>query len=354
MAAPTVDPAFWSGRRVLVTGDTGFKGGWLSLWLHSMGAKVSGLALEPDQVPNFFTLTRLGELIDHRTVDLRDRAATAAAVDAFDPELVLHLAAQPLVRESIRNPVDTFASNVMGTVHLLEALRGRAGLKGVLSVTSDKVYRNYDTGRPFVETDPLGGTDPYSGSKAAAECVAYSYGRSYFDRANVPTATARGGNVVGGGDFSLDRLVPDLVRSIEAGDQLVLRHPNSTRPWQHVLDCVAGYLTHLQAICADPSTPRALNFGPSDDVLPTVGEMATALCEKLGADQGWRHEPDPTSIEMKLLHIDASLSKSAIGFTPRLGSAAVIDLTAEWYRAYLGRTADLRDFTLQQIASYGH
>ncbi|MFC3694295.1 CDP-glucose 4,6-dehydratase [Chenggangzhangella methanolivorans] len=352
MAASSVDPAFWSGRRVLVTGDTGFKGGWLALWLHSMGAKVSGIALDPDQTPNLFTLTRLAELIEHRTVDLRDRAATQAAVEAADPELVLHLAAQPLVRESIRNPVDTFASNVMGTVHLLEALRGRAGLKGVLTVTSDKVYRNSDTGRAFVEGDPLGGTDPYSGSKAASECVAYSYGRSYFDRAGVPTATSRGGNVVGGGDFSVDRLVPDLVRAIEADEQLVLRHPSSTRPWQHVLDCVAGYLTHLQAICLDPSAPRALNFGPSDEALPTVGEMATALCERLQAGKGWRHEPDPNSIEMKLLHIDASLSKRAIGFAPRLDSKAVIDLTAAWYRAYFD-AADLRDFTLQQIASYG-
>lgn len=349
----SVDPDFWRGRRVLVTGHTGFKGGWMCLWLHSLGANVTGLALPPDQTPNLFDLSRLAEVVEHRVVDLRSREATAAAVASVDPEFVLHMAAQPLVRESIRDPIATFETNVMGTVHLLDALRRAPSVKAIIAVTSDKVYRNLDQGRAFVEDDVLGGKDPYSGSKAAAECVVYSYARSYFEGTGVPVATSRGGNVVGGGDFSADRLVPDLVRAIGSNVQLVLRHPESTRPWQHVLDCVAGYLVHLQALATNPDTPRALNFGPSGERSPTVGEMATALCRRLGGAEMWRHEPDPDSIEMKLLHIDASLSARTIGFVPRLSSADVIDLTAEWYEAYLGRTSDLRDLTLNQISRYG-
>lgn len=349
-----VDPSFWRGRRVLVTGHTGFKGGWASLWLNALGAEVFGLALSPDQTRSLFDLVDVARAIDHAVVDLRDAEATRAAVRRAAPEIVLHLAAQPLVRESVRDPVATFATNVMGTAHLLDALREVKGLKAVLVVTSDKVYRNDDRGTAFREHDPLGGKDPYSGSKAAAECVAYSFRASFFDRLGTPLGVGRGGNVIGGGDFSADRLVPDLIRAIEAGELLVLRHPFSTRPWQHVLDCVAGYLVYLQALARAPeATPKALNFGPSEAELPTVGALADRLCARLGSGAGWRHEPDPASIEMAQLRIDASLAAETIGFQGRLDAAAAIELTADWYSAYLKGDDVLRRLTLQQIERYG-
>ena len=254
------DADFWRGREVLLTGHTGFKGGWAAIWLHRMGAKVTGLSLAPDQTPSLYDLARVGELTDSRIVDLRDRAAVAEVVGSKPFDMVLHLAAQPIVRTSIEDPIGTFASNVMGTAHLLDALRAKTP-QAVLCITSDKVYANHETGKAFVEADALGGKDPYSASKAASEIAVHSFARSYFDKAGVPVATARGGNVIGGGDFSRDRLVSDIVRAVRAGQVLTLRHPESTRPWQHVLDCVAGYLvydyTHYHVHHHRPKT----NFG---------------------------------------------------------------------------------------------
>jgi CDP-glucose 4,6-dehydratase len=347
----TVDPEFWRGRRVLLTGHTGFKGSWAALWLASMGAEVAGLALPPNSSPSLFKLIRLSELIQSHLIDLRDRSAVAKLVAQVQPEIVLHLAAQALVRESVRDPVGTIATNVLGTAHLLDALRGQPSLSAVLVVTSDKVYANANTERAFVESDRLGGKDPYSASKAATEAVAYSFARTFFDPMGVPVATARGGNVVGGGDFSADRLIPDLVRAIESGTQLVLRHPDSTRPWQHVLDCLAGYLTYAQALVRNPDVPRALNFGPQSGTSVTVGELATALCAALDAPLGWRQEPDVNSIEMHYLAIDPSLAAQSLGFRSGLSMNDTIRLTTDWYRGYL-RNDDLRALTLSQIQAH--
>jgi CDP-glucose 4,6-dehydratase len=326
-----VDRGFWRGRRVLVTGHTGFKGAWAALWLSEMGAEVTGLALAPDQNPSLFELAGVAGLVDSHILDLRDRAAVADFVKAHRFDLVLHMAAQPIVRAAIEAPLDTFASNIMGTAHLLDALRG-APPKATLVVTSDKVYANAETGRAFAEGDPLGGKDPYSASKAATEIVTQSYARSYFEPAGAPLATARGGNVIGGGDFSRDRIVADIVRAARAGEAVVLRHPEATRPWQHVLDCLAGYLRHLQALATDPATPRALNFGPrpGGPEVP-VGELARLGVEALGGAP-WRYEPDPTSLEAKSLAIDASLAKRAIGFESRLDAPTAVALTMDWYR----------------------
>ncbi|HEY8574129.1 CDP-glucose 4,6-dehydratase [Phenylobacterium sp.] len=327
-----VDPGFWAGKRVLLTGHTGFKGAWAAIWLARLGAKVTGLALEPDQDPSLFELAGVGHIVDSRIADLRDQTAVEAALsrEAFD--LVLHMAAQPIVRTAIADPVATFASNVMGTAHLLQALRDHPALKVVLVITSDKVYANAEAGRAFTEADALGGKDPYSASKAATEIVTASFARSYFDKAGVPVATARGGNVIGGGDFSRDRLVADIVRAARGQEQVVLRHPEATRPWQHVLDCVAGYLVHAQALATRPDAPRALNFGPrpgGPEV--TVGELATLGVEALGA-QPWRHEPDPYSLEAKSLAIDATLARQALGFESRLDARQAVALTMDWYR----------------------
>lgn len=324
--------AFWRGKRVLVTGHTGFKGSWAAIWLNTLGAEVTGLALAPDQTPSLFDLAGVASLVESHLVDLRDRAGVAGFLETRRFDLILHMAAQPIVRASIEDPVATFATNVMGTVHLLDSLRAQPDLKAVLTVTSDKVYANAETGRAFVETDALGGKDPYSASKAACEIVTQSYGRSFFEPAGVPLGTARGGNVIGGGDFSRDRIVADIVRAARAGEAVVLRHPEATRPWQHVLDCLAGYFRHLEALASDPATPRALNFGPrSGGREVTVGELATLGVEALGG-RPWRHEPDPTSLEARSLAIDASLARRVLGFESRLDAPQAVALTMDWYR----------------------
>ena len=327
-----VDPGFWRGKRVLLTGHTGFKGAWAAVWLSAMGAKVTGLALPPDQAPSLFELAGVAGLVESLIVDLRDGAAVSAALEGRSFDLVLHMAAQPIVRTAVELPVETFAANVMGTVHLLQALRRQAALKAALVVTSDKVYANAETGRAFAEGDPLGGKDPYSASKAATEIAVASFAKSYFEPAGVPLATARGGNVIGGGDFSRDRILADIVRAARGQEQVVLRHPEATRPWQHVLDCLAGYLVYLQALAADAATPRAINFGPkAGGVQVTVGDLATLGVEALGA-QAWRHEPDPTSLEAKSLAIDAGLARARLGFESRLDAPAAVALTMDWYR----------------------
>jgi CDP-glucose 4,6-dehydratase len=325
-----VNPGFWAGKRVLLTGHTGFKGGWAAIWLSRLGAKVTGLALAPDQRPSLYELAHVGARTNSRLCDLRRPDEVAAALEGAAFDLVLHMAAQPIVRTSIEDPIATFDTNVMGTAHLLQTLRRQTSLQAVLVITSDKVYANAETGRAFAEGDNLGGKDPYSASKAAAEIVVQSYAKSFFP--SVPVGTARGGNVIGGGDFSRDRLVADIVRAVQAGEAVTLRHPEATRPWQHVLDCLAGYFRHIEALATDAATPRSLNFGPrpgGPEV--TVGELATLGVAALGG-QPWRHEPDPVSLEAQALAIDASLAKRAIGFESRLDAPQAVALTMDWYR----------------------
>lgn len=349
--AVAVNPDFWRGKRVLLTGHTGFKGAWAAIWLSRMGAQVTGLALPPDQKPSLFELAGVARGIDSRLVDLRDAAAVRRVVDSRPYDLVLHMAAQPIVRAAIEDPVATYATNVMGTAHLLQALRDQPKLKAVLVVTTDKVYANAETGRAFAEDDALGGKDPYSASKAAAELVTASFAKSYFERAGVPVATARGGNVIGGGDFSRDRLVADIVRAARAGETVVLRHPEATRPWQHVLDCVAGYFTYLQALAERPDAPRALNFGPRPGGAEvTVGELASLGVAALGA-RPWRHDPDPNSLEAKALAIDATRAGEALGFHSRLDAPAAVAQTMDWYRRQAAGEAAL-DLCLEEIEGY--
>jgi CDP-glucose 4,6-dehydratase len=346
-----LDRGFWRGKRILLTGHTGFKGAWAAIWLSELGAEVTGLALAPDQTPSLFELAGVDRLIRSMLVDLRDEDAVAGAVGGRSFDLVLHMAAQPIVRTSIEAPVATFASNVMGTVHLLQALRAQPALKAALVVTSDKVYANAETGRAFVEGDPLGGKDPYSASKAATEIAVASFAKSYFEPAGVPLATARGGNVIGGGDFSRDRIVADIVRAARGQEAVILRHPDATRPWQHVLDCLAGYLVYLQALAVDPTTPRAMNFGPrpgGHEV--TVGELASLGVEALGA-QPWRHEPDPSSIEARSLAIDAGQAGRRLGFESRLDAPAAVALTMDWYRRQ-ANGEDALGLCRQEIADY--
>ena len=348
-AAP--DPEFWRGKRVLLSGHTGFKGSWAAIWLARLGAEVTGLALAPDQEPSLFELARVATVARSLIVDLRDLAAIETELAGKTFDVVLHMAAQPIVRTSVEDPIATFASNIMGTAHLLQALRAQTALQAILVVTSDKVYANAETGRAFAEADALGGKDPYSASKAATEIVTRSFAKTYFDQAGVPLGTARGGNVIGGGDFSRDRIVADLVRAARGQEAVVLRHPRATRPWQHVLDCIAGYLVYLQALAGDPTTPRAMNFGPKPGgVEVTVGELTTLGVQALGA-RPWRHEPDPNSIEASSLAIDASLAREVLGFESRLEAPRAVGLTMEWYRRQANGEAAI-NLCREQIKAY--
>ena len=346
-----LNPDFWCGKRVLLTGQTGFKGAWAAIWLSRLGAMVTGLALPPDQDPSLFRLADVERRITSRLVDLRNPDAVGAELSRERFDLVLHMAAQPIVRAAIEDPIATFETNVMGTVHLLQALRDQSALAAVLVVTTDKVYANAEAGRAFAESDPLGGKDPYSASKAAAEIATTSFAKSYFDRLGVPVATARGGNVIGGGDFSRDRLVADIVRAARAGETVVLRHPEATRPWQHVLDCLAGYFTYLEALVDGRPVPRGLNFGPRPGGAEvTVGEITTRCVEALGA-KPWRHEPDPDSLEARALSIDATRAAETLGFSSRLEAPEAVALTLDWYRRQAAGE-DAYALCLEEIEGY--
>jgi CDP-glucose 4,6-dehydratase len=346
-----VSGAVWRNRRVLVTGHTGFKGAWLSAWLRARGAHVAGLALDPPTDPSLHALVGADERGRDR-VDLRDRAATLARVRAAEPEVVFHLAAQSLVRAAFADPVDTYAVNVLGTAHLLEALRSSPSVRAVVVATSDKVYEPRADGGAHSESSPLGGVDPYSASKAAAELVTASYRRSYLAVEGVAVATARAGNVIGGGDWAADRVVPDVVRALAGGEPVVLRHPGAVRPWQHVLDPLAGYLLLGERLLAGAELPPALNFGPSPDDACTVGSLVDELSEGFGGRPGWRLEGDERAVpETATLRLDASLAAAELGWAPRLPLAEGLRWTAEWYRAHAAG-ADMRELTLRQLAAY--
>ncbi len=343
------DPAFWQGRRVLLTGHTGFKGSWAAAWLSGMGAEVTGIALPPDTDPAMTALVETGAV--SMLGDLRDRDTSIRAVGAAQPDTVLHLAAQPLVRRSYREPVETFAANVMGTVHLLDALTRCESVRTILVITTDKVYENDESGCALPESAPLGGHDPYEASKAATEIAVQSYARSFFAERGVAVATARGGNVIGGGDFSEDRLVPDIIRAARAHEPLGLRNPHATRPWQHVLDCLDGYFTFAQALAAEDA-PAAVNIGPHDpgDTM-TVEAVTHAMNRAMGVAGDWTLDRAGQPHEMATLALDPTLARKALGWQGRLTSAQAIRLTADWYAAWING-ADMTRFTQDQITAY--
>jgi CDP-glucose 4,6-dehydratase len=344
--------SFWTGKRILLTGHTGFKGAWAARWLAGLGAQVTGLALPPLPGPNLFDMLGQGHLVASHLIDLRDPAAVDAVVKTAQPDLVLHMAAQPLVRLSYDDPVGTFGSNVMGTVHLLDALRRLARPQAILVVTSDKVYANDGSGRAYTEGDALGGHDPYSASKAATEIVAASFRDAFFAPAGVPMVTARGGNVIGGGDYSADRLVPDIVRALTHNEPVTLRNPESTRPWQHVLDCLHGYFTYLRAIGEGRTLPAALNFGPLAETPSfTVAELTDALLSAMRRPATHRLDTATGPHEMAKLSIDPSLAGTALNWHPKLTSDTMLRMTADWYAdALAGR--DMATTTDAQIAKY--
>ena len=346
------DDAFWRGRRVLLTGQTGFKGAWLALWLERLGAEVSAFALAPEPGPNLFGAARVAESCESRIQDLRDATGVAREVRRTRPQIVLHLAAQALVRRSMAMPAETFATNLLGTINLLQALSELEGLEAVLVVTSDKVYANDGSGRAICETDPLGGNDPYSASKAACELAVNCWRRSYLSPRGIAVATARAGNVIGGGDFAEDRVVPDCVRAAIAGRPVVLRHPRATRPWQHVLDCLCGYLIYAERLASAPaSAPQALNFGPAPGHAIPVIDLARSVMAAMGSASEIRVCEPEHSIEAALLSLDSTLARRTLGWRDRLPGPAAIEATAMWYRRWQAGD-DMRAATLAEIDRY--
>lgn len=347
----------WPGRRVFLTGHTGFKGGWLALWLASRGAEIRGYALAPETTPNLFTAASVGSVLEDVRGDIRDLAKLESALKEFAPEVIFHLAAQPLVRRSYTDPLGTYATNVMGTAHVLEAVRKTPSVRAVVCVTTDKCYLNHERDEPYRETDPLGGYDPYSSSKACAEIVSAAYRSSYFpvDRLSehqVALATARAGNVIGGGDWSEDRLIPDLIRGFQAGKPVLIRRPGAVRPWQHVLDPLHGYILLAEGLLAhNTKFASAFNFGPALADSWTVERIANKLVELWGNGARWTRDTEPGPHENQSLRLDATKAHEELGWKPRLNIEAALEWTAEWYRGW-EQGADMQKETLAEIARY--
>ena len=344
----------FKGERVLVTGHTGFKGAWLSSWLLADGVETAGLALAPEiDRPSLFADLALDSRMATTIGDIRDFGVVRAAFEAFRPTVVFHLAAQALVRRSYADPLETFGSNVMGTAHVLEAARRCGSVRALVCVTTDKVYENTERSRGYSETDPLGGKDPYSASKAAAELVAGAYMQTLMPADRLMMATARGGNVIGGGDWSKDRLVPDIIRAAEAGQPLTLRNPGAVRPWQHVLELARGYLVlGGRLLDGDASAVTAWNFGPDPENEVEVGTLVRAMRERWGPGAPEvRVEPSPLK-EATYLRLDIAKAAAGLNWRPALGFADTIALTADWYRAYQADPSCARALVEDQLGAY--
>ena len=351
MAASAPHQAFWQGKRVLLTGHTGFKGAWLGLWLQRLGAKVTGLALPPPTQPSLFEQARISELVKSHYADIRDAQAVADIVRAVQPQIVLHLAAQALVRESYRDPLATFATNVQGTANVLDAVFRAGGARVVVAVTTDKVYQNLEHAFPYRETDALGGQDPYSASKAACELVVASYRAAFLTGAGVAVASARAGNVIGGGDWAADRLVPDAIRAWRDGLALAIRRPLATRPWQHVLEPLSGYLVLAERLWAAPDLAGAYNFGPPTHEAATVRNVVELAQGDFGHGNVVWGDGTEGPHEAGWLALEVAKSRHALHVHPRWPLEASVRRTVAWYRHQLGG-ADARVLCLQDIADY--
>ena len=353
-----MDPSFWKGRRVFLTGHTGFKGGWLALWLQHLGAQVTGFSLEPPTRPSLFEVALVGRGMRSLQGDIRDADALTQAMKSAQPEVVMHLAAQALVRPSYQDPHGTYTTNVIGTLNVLLAARQAASLRAMVIVTTDKCYENREWERGYREDDPMGGHDPYSSSKGCAELLTASMRSSYFPpaehaRHGVAVASARAGNVIGGGDWAVDRLVPDILRGVQATGVAELRHPSAIRPWQHVLDPLAGYLILAERLHAQgPAFGEAWNFGPEEADAWSVRQVADRVVSAWGDGAGCRESGGGGPHEAHWLKLDASKARQRMGWRPRWDVGQAIDRTVAWARAH-ARGGDMRKFTLEQIVEYG-
>lgn len=348
---------FWAGKRVFVTGHTGFKGGWLTLWLTSLGAEVTGLSLAPETIPNLYTLACVDQGVASILGDIRDPMLVRRVISEARPQIVIHMAAQPLVRHSYAHPLETYATNVMGTVHVLEAIRQSSGVKAVVVVSSDKCYENHEWVWGYREDDRLGGHDPYSNSKACTELVTSAYRRSYFPPTGYSThgvalASARAGNVIGGGDWSGDRLIPDVIRAMQRAQSVVIRNPGAIRPWQHVLEPLSGYLLLAERLYTEGSAyAEAWNFGPNDADARSVRWIVERLTTRWAPEATWTSEQNPQPHEAQVLKLDCSKAQARFGWQPRWSLSTTIDRVVDWYQAAQSGQ-DMRAFTLGQIEAY--
>lgn len=348
---------FWQGKRVFVTGHTGFKGSWLCLWLQALGAKVTGFALPPNTTPNLFTVADVAKKMTSVFGDIKNFDAVKQAMDAADPEIILHLAAQPLVRYSYRNPVETYATNVMGTVHVLEAARTQKSVKSIVSVTSDKCYENKEWPWGYRENEPMGGYDPYSNSKGCAELVSAAYRSSYMNPENyavhgIGLATARAGNVIGGGDWSEDRLVPDILRAIIKGEPVKIRSPRAIRPWQHVLEPINGYMLLAQKLHdSNGEYAEAWNFGPDDSDARNVAWITQLLVDEWGQGARFIIQEDTSIHEANYLKLDCSKAKTNLNWHAKWNAEIAISRIVDWHKAHINNE-NMHTYCLNEIADY--
>lgn len=346
------EPGFWQGRRVFLTGHTGFKGGWLSLWLQSLGAELQGYALAPPTTPDLFGAARVAEGMASTLGDIRDFEPLRACMAAFRPEIVIHMAAQPLVRLSYREPLATYATNVMGTVHVLEAARRAGSVRAIVNVTTDKCYENRERGAGYQEDEPMGGFDPYSSSKGCAELATAAWRRSFLQHEGIALASARAGNVIGGGDWAEDRLVPDILRAFERGDPVCIRHPRAIRPWQHVLEPLSGYLALAERLWRDgQDVAEGWNFGPEDEDARPVEWIVGQLAAAWGEGARWQADAGEHPHEAGTLRLDISKARQRLGWQPRWTLDTALEQTVRWHRAWL-RGEDMRAVTLAQIRDH--
>lgn len=349
MASLNPDPGFWRGKRVLVTGHTGFKGAWLCLWLDRLGAAVTGLSLNVPTTPSLYEVARIDELVRSHQADVADTDRVRTIVTAERPDVVFHLAAQSLVRRSYEEPLETYRTNVLGTASILDAVRETPSVRAVVVATSDKCYANEGGSTAYREGDPLGGDDPYSSSKACAEHVAHAYGRSFLG-GRVASATVRAGNVVGGGDWAADRLIPDIVRAVTAGETVTIRNPTFVRPWQHVLDCLTGYLQLAERLWADPAYGGPWNFGP-DEPPRTVDWLVREMAAQWPGGLAWTAAADGGPKESAMLRVDPSKARERLGWRTRWDISTTLGRTVDWYAAH-ARGEDMRRVSVAQIAEH--
>ncbi len=347
-----INQHFWQGKRVFLTGHTGFKGGWLSLWLQSMGAEVHGYALNPPTEPNLFNTAEIYKgMSGSEIADIRNAEKLQNAMHKANPQIVFHLAAQPLVRYSYAQPTETYAINVMGTVNLLDAVRKTPSVKAVVNVTTDKCYENHEWVWGYRENDPIGGFDPYSSSKGCAELITAAYRQSYLEPMGIAVASARAGNVIGGGDWAADRLIPDFLRALDAGEVLKIRSPHSIRPWQHVLEPLSGYLMLAEQLCTEgTSFAEAWNFGPLDEDACTVQWIVEQMA-KIRHDVNWQCDDMQQPHEANYLKLDSSKARCQLGWQSKWRLETALNKTIEWHQAWRDKQ-NMRVITLAQIAEY--
>jgi CDP-glucose 4,6-dehydratase len=348
--------AFWEDRKVFLTGHTGFKGGWMAVWLKALGARVAGYALPPSTMPSFFNLCRVADRIDSCFGDVRDAGHLTAALKAQAPDVVFHFAAQPLVRRSYHAPLETLDTNIMGTAHVLEAVRRTPSVRAVIVVTSDKCYENRGGVWGRREDDPMGGNDPYSASKGCAELIAAAYQHSFFRTNGATIATVRAGNVIGGGDWSEDRIVPDAIRALGSGRPLAVRNPHAVRPWQHVLAPLSGYLMLAEKVFAEPRTwAGGWNFGPEDADAVPVSTVSDLIVNSWGDGASWENVSEPDAPhEDACIKLETSKARQLLGWRPRLALREAVEWSVAWYRKALDSTSgdEMWNFTRQQISCY--